>query len=64
MSETNDAKRGKVIGAAWHLHEFLLTNVGPTKDWPIRIEWDDEAKAGELKQLLNELKDSLDDLKK
>ena len=60
----NDTKRGKAIGAAWHLHEFLLANVGETADWPVRITSDEPAKAHELRKLLNDLGDSLEDLKR
>jgi phosphoserine phosphatase len=47
-----DTQRGRVIGAAWHLNEFLRANAGPTTDWPVRIVVDDDAKAEELVQLL------------
>lgn len=54
-----EAQRGRVIGAAWHLNEFLKANVGETKDWPVRIVVDDEGKAAELEALLSALNTEL-----
>ena len=60
----NDTKRGKAIGAAWHLHEFLLANCGQTKDWPVQITCDDPEKAAELRRLLNDMQEALESLKR
>lgn len=57
-----DAKRGAVIGAAWHLNEFLKANVGHTKDWPLQILWDDPVAAEQLTRLLTDLNDALKSL--
>lgn len=54
-----EAQRGRVIGAAWHLNEFLRANAGPTLDWPVRIVVDDEAKAAELEYALSALNTEL-----
>jgi hypothetical protein len=60
---TPDAQRGRVIGAAWHLYQFLRENVGPTRDWPVRLVCDDRAIEKELMSLLNSLRVELDKLK-
>lgn len=57
-----DAKRGAVIGAAYHLMHLLNTQVGPTKDWPIQVRVDDPAVKAELERLLDETNDALGNL--
>ncbi len=57
-----DAKRGAVIGAAYHLMQFLNTEVGHTKDWPVQIQVDEPAKKEELERLLDETNKALGNL--
>jgi hypothetical protein len=57
-----DAKRGAVIGAAYHLMQFLNTEVGHTKDWPVQIQVDEPEKAQELRRLLQETNTALEGL--
>lgn len=60
---TPDAQRGRVIGAAWHLHQFLRENLGPTADWPVRFVCDEPAVEKELGSLLTSLRVELEKLK-
>lgn len=58
-----DAKRGAVIGAAYHLMQFLNTQAGNTKDWPVRIQAD-SPEAEQLARLLDETNKALENLLK
>lgn len=53
-----DSKRGAVIGATYHLMQFLNTKVGHTKDWPVRIHAD-SPESEELARLLAETNKAL-----
>lgn len=57
-----DAKRGAVIGAAYHLMQFLNTEVGQTKDWPVQILVDDPEKKQQMERLLDETNKALGNL--
>jgi hypothetical protein len=57
-----DAKRGAVIGATYHLMQFLNTEVGATKDWPVHILVDDAEKKQQLERLLDETNKALGNL--
>jgi len=56
-----DPKRGAVIGAAYHLMQFMNTKVGHTRDWPVRIMADSPERE-ELARLLDETNKALETL--
>lgn len=57
-----DAKRGRVIGAAYRLDALLCQKAGATADWPIRMQGE-SPEIDELAALLTELRESIKDLK-
>lgn len=60
--ETLLAHRQKLLNvahAAEALDSYLTANVGNTKDWPLRIVWDDKVVADCFDQLWTALKEAL-----
>lgn len=49
----------EVAQAAATLHEYLRTNIGPTDDFPVRLQTDNEDSGQEVLAFLNRLREAL-----
>jgi len=55
----NAKKRSNLFSAARDLHDFLWSQSGNTKDWPLHMKCDNDETADTLAKLLQTLKDAL-----
>lgn len=57
-----DKPRTRLEKAAIDLHTILWRNVGSTTDWPIRIEYDDDAVYNGFVDAMNELYEAIKEI--